>query len=148
VEIAGKHDPFLPPYVPALLVGELASPPSDDDDDDEEYVILLNKYSLVPEHILLVTKAHQSQQSPLYPPDLLAAYDLLFAAQRAGRPFFAFYNCGDRSGASQHHKHMQLMPCEQGDPPIEKLARAAKLETTGRSSLHLTSPYLTSHSHS
>jgi ATP adenylyltransferase len=83
----------------------------------------------VEEHFLLVTKAYQSQQSPLFPSDLLQAYDLLDAARRTGRPFFGFYNCGDRSGASQHHKHLQFLP---GTPPLEALARAARLEVADR----------------
>ena len=38
-------DPFLPPYVPNLLVKEC-----------EEGVVLLNKFCVVPRHFLLVTK--------------------------------------------------------------------------------------------
>jgi ATP adenylyltransferase len=70
----------------------------------------------------------QSQSTPLLPTDLLAAYKLLKAAQSAGRPMFAFYNCGDRSGASQAHKHMQFLPLEDPDGfPTEKLAKNAKM---------------------
>lgn len=35
------------------------------------------------------------------------------------------------SGASQPHKHMQLIPIEEDGPPIEKLARKAGLEVLG-----------------
>jgi ATP adenylyltransferase len=135
-------NPFLPPYVPNLYVGELAS-------EDGDHVILvrarglllpgphsrstqLNKYSVVPEHFLLVTREQVSQQSPLFPADLVHTYDLLDAARAAGRPSFAFYNCGDRSGASQHHKHLQVLPTEPAGPPIERLARAATLQVQAR----------------
>ncbi|OSC97448.1 HIT-like protein [Trametes coccinea BRFM310] len=118
-----RHDPFAPPYVPNLYIGEVR-----DEAEGNAYVILFNKYSVVPHHILMVTKDFQSQTSPLMPPDLVQAYLFLVAAKKAGRTFFAFYNCGDQSGASQPHKHLQLIPIEDDGPPIERLARAAKIE--------------------
>ncbi|KAF5389385.1 hypothetical protein D9757_004244 [Collybiopsis confluens] len=84
LEPASKVDPFAPPYDPGLYVGDL----------DEDYVVLLNKYSVLPRHFLLITKEFQSQTSPLMPDDLLQAYSLLVAAKKAGRRMFAFYNCG------------------------------------------------------
>lgn len=122
-----KPDPFAPPYVPNLYLGELR-----DELEDAEYVILLNKYSVVPNHFLLVTKDYQSQTSPLRPGDLVQTYKLLIAAQRMGRSFFAFYNCGNLSGASQPHKHVQLIPLEDDGPPVEKLARATKVDYPDR----------------
>ncbi|KAJ6500173.1 ATP adenylyltransferase-domain-containing protein [Mycena vitilis] len=118
-------DPFLPPYNPNLYIGELR-----DDDNAEDYVVLLNKYSVVPQHFLLVTKEFRSQASPLSPPDLVQTYLLLAAARKARHNLFAFYNCGDNSGASQAHKHVQFIPLEDEDgPPIDYLARSVKLET-------------------
>ncbi|KZT10673.1 HIT-like protein [Laetiporus sulphureus 93-53] len=122
-----KSDPFAPPYVPNLYLGELR-----DEQEDAEYVILFNKYSIVPHHFLMVTKEYQPQTKPLLPPDLVQVYMLLLAAQRAGRRFFAFYNCGDLSGASQPHKHVQLLPLEDDGPPIERLARATKIDYPDR----------------
>ncbi|EIM83050.1 uncharacterized protein STEHIDRAFT_102585 [Stereum hirsutum FP-91666 SS1] len=121
----GKPDPFMPPYVPNLYIGELK-----DEEEGDEYVFLLNKYSVVPYHFLMVTKDFQSQTSPLMPPDLVNAYSTLVAARKLGKPLFAFYNCGDVSGASQPHKHLQFIPIDDEDgPPIEQLARSARLET-------------------
>ncbi|KAJ7130854.1 ATP adenylyltransferase-domain-containing protein [Mycena crocata] len=115
-----KHDPFEPPYNPNLYVGELR-----DEDNAEDYVVLLNKYAVVPQHFLLVTKEFRSQASPLLPPDLVQTYLLLAAARKARHNLFAFYNCGDNSGASQAHKHVQFIPLEDEDgPPIEYLARS------------------------
>ncbi|KAJ7772644.1 ATP adenylyltransferase-domain-containing protein [Mycena maculata] len=120
----GSGDPFEPPYNPNLYVGELR-----DENNAEEYVVLLNKYSVVPQHFLLVTKEFQSQASPLMPPDLVQTYLLLAAARKARQNLFAFYNCGDNSGASQAHKHVQFIPLEDEDgPPVEYLARSVKLE--------------------
>ncbi|KAI0339771.1 hypothetical protein BDW22DRAFT_1335536 [Trametopsis cervina] len=131
-----KFDPFAPPYVPNLLLGELK-----DETEGEEYVVLFNKFSVVPEHILLVTKAFHSQTSPLMPPDIIQAYRLLAAARNAGRNFFAFYNCGDNSGASQPHKHLQLIPTTPDGPPVEKLAKATGIETMERPFTLSTLPY-------
>ncbi|KAH8990532.1 HIT-like domain-containing protein [Lactarius akahatsu] len=119
-----RTDPFQPPYNPNLYVGELK-----DEEEGTEYVVLLNKYSVVEEHFLLVTKEFQSQTSPLEPSDLVQAYLLLRAANKAGNHLFAFYNCGEQSGASQAHKHLQFLPTADEDgPPIERLAKAARID--------------------
>ncbi|KAG8742671.1 bifunctional AP-4-A phosphorylase/ADP sulfurylase [Ceratobasidium sp. 414] len=118
-----KPDPFAPPYVTDLYVGELK-----DELDGDEYVILVH---------------FEPQDSPLTPPDLTQAYLLIRAARKSSRPVFAFYNCGKDSGASQPHKHIQLIPTkedgesddnEEGDededrrPPAEGLIARLKIE--------------------
>lgn len=35
---------------------------------------------------------------------------------------------GDLSGASQPHKHVQLLPVEDDGPPVEKLARSIRID--------------------
>jgi len=82
----------------------------------------------VRDHFILVTKKYASQNAPLTPPDLVQAYLFLVAAKKAGKHFMAFYNCGDRSGASQPHKHIQFIPIEDDGPPIERLARVQNPE--------------------
>jgi len=126
---SGKvSDPFAPPYNPNLYVGEMK-----DDESQEEFVVLLNKYSVIPHHFLMVTKEFRPQSSPLMPSELLHAYLLLLSQRRSGRKFFSFYNCGNDSGASQAHKHIQFVPFDgEGGPPIERLARQAQLEFTDR----------------
>ncbi|KAF8520474.1 ATP adenylyltransferase-domain-containing protein [Hysterangium stoloniferum] len=119
----GHIDPFAPPYNPKLLVGEL-------DVEGEDYIVLLNKYSVVRGHFLLVTKEYQSQNSPLLPPDLLQAYLLLVASYQAGKNHMAFYNCGELSGASQPHKHLQFIPVDNEGPPIERLIKSQIVEAT------------------
>ncbi|KAI0074645.1 hypothetical protein K474DRAFT_1647701 [Panus rudis PR-1116 ss-1] len=135
-EKGSKPDPFAPPYIPNLYLGELR-----DEEDGADYVVLFNKYSVVPHHILLVTKEFHSQTAPLLPPDLVQTYQLLIAARNAGRKFFAFYNCGNFSGASQPHKHLQLIPIEDDGPPVERLARAAHIESPDRPFALSTLPY-------
>ena len=74
---------------------------------------------------------YQSQSAPLTPADLLQTYLLLLNANlTCGRPYFSFFNCGVKSGASQPHKHVQFLPILQGfgGPPIERVARGIKLD--------------------
>ncbi|KZO92600.1 HIT-like protein [Calocera viscosa TUFC12733] len=122
-----KKDPFAPPYVEKLVIGELKQ-----EDGESQYVALLNKYSVVQNHFLLVTKDYASQSSAPTPGDLAVTYSLLQAGQRAGTEMFAFYNCGEQSGASQHHKHLQFLwpdaGAPAGGPPIERLAQQAHVK--------------------
>ncbi|CCO36412.1 hypothetical protein BN14_10546 [Rhizoctonia solani AG-1 IB] len=128
-----KPDPFAPPYVPDLFIGELK-----DELDGDEYVILLNKFSVIPGHFLMVTKGFQPQNSPLTPPDLTQAYLLIRASQKSKSPIFAFYNCGIDSGASQAHKHIQFISTkdEEADdddeddsrPPVEAYVQRLNIE--------------------
>lgn len=99
-----------------MLIGEIVT-------DDGSYAVLLNKYAVVRDHFLVITKEYASQNAPLTPTDLVQAYQFLVAAKKAGKQLLAFYNCGDRSGASQSHKHIQFIPVDGDGPPIEKLAR-------------------------
>ncbi|KAF9241581.1 hypothetical protein BU15DRAFT_87164 [Melanogaster broomeanus] len=123
---AVKKDPFAPPYVPQLYVGDLSL--EDADYGKTDYVVLLNKFSVVPHHFLLVTKEFRPQTSPLLPQDLVQTYLLLLAARQANKRYIAFYNCGTNSGASQSHKHVQFIELENDGPPVERLARRATLE--------------------
>ncbi|KDQ21308.1 hypothetical protein BOTBODRAFT_25725 [Botryobasidium botryosum FD-172 SS1] len=133
VKVVPQADPFAPPYVAALHVGDLKSADSESDSlAKAEYVVLLNKYSVVPHHFLVVTKEFKSQTTPLSPPDLVNMYLFLRAAMKAGQTLLGYYNCGDRSGASQAHKHVQFLPVGEDGPPIERIARAQQVEAPDR----------------
>ena len=74
---------------------------------------------------------YQSQSAPLTPADLLQTYLLMLNANlTCGRPYFSFFNCGAKSGASQPHKHVQFLPTLQGfgGPPVERVARGIRLD--------------------
>ncbi|CAG8433615.1 10915_t:CDS:2 [Diversispora eburnea] len=77
-KVVPKVDPFAP-YDQQLFVEEY-----------EKYIILLNKYCIIPKHLLVVTKEYESQANPLNPND-----------------FDAF----------QSHKHMQILTLSD-DPPM------------------------------
>ncbi|CDS12938.1 hypothetical protein LRAMOSA05122 [Lichtheimia ramosa] len=105
-----KINPFLPPH-PSLKVKDL-----------DEHTVVLNKYCVVPHHALIVTKEYKSQTQPLFPEDLVATWKCMTTAY-GYTPAMAFYNCGPFSGASQPHKHIQILPLtkEQPQPPIKAL---------------------------
>ncbi|KAG1731504.1 ATP adenylyltransferase-domain-containing protein [Suillus paluster] len=144
-EASKKSDPFTPPYVPNLYVGDLRDVSSGTDYAILLKCIQLNKFSAVPHHFLLVTKEFLPQTSPLLPHDLVQTYLLLLAARKARKNYFAFYNSfikgGSNSGASQHHKHIQFIEAEDDGPPIERLARAANLEVSGKPFSLTSMPY-------
>lgn len=78
--------------------------------EEDEFRIVLNKFPVIPHHFLLVTKTYESQNSPLTPTQL---YDTIRILRELGKEsekrWFAFYNCGAESGASQPHKHIQFL---------------------------------------
>lgn len=88
------HDPFLP-WEPALFVADV----------NDAYVCLLNKYPLLRHHALLTTRAFAEQEEPLARSDFEALWLCL-----AERDALGFYNAGPIAGASQRHRHFQLVP--------------------------------------
>lgn len=101
-------DPFLP-YDPKLFVADVG----------DAHVLLLNKFPVVADHLLLVTRAFEPQDEPFTLADL-EALDAVSRGQRA----LAFYNAGRIAGASQAHRHLQLVPEEV---PLEPQIRAGTL---------------------
>ena len=89
-----KFNPFLPPE-PALTVGQVSSTHS----------AVLNKFNVVEHHLLIVTKQFENQETLLTPGDFEALW--LCMAEYEG---LGFYNGGKEGGASQEHKHLQLVP--------------------------------------
>ena len=86
-------DPFLP-YEQDLYVG----------DAGDAHVVLFNKFAVIEDHLLIVTVEFEHQDRPL------TAKDFAALARCWGSGDLAFYNCGTISGASQRHKHLQLIP--------------------------------------
>ncbi len=109
-------NPFLP-YEPDLWVGHFS----------ESHTCLLNKFNVVDHHLLIVTRHYEAQDTWLTEADFAA-----LAIGLAGIDGLAFYNGGQAAGASQHHKHLQLVPlpiAPAGPPlPIESLVTATQLD--------------------
>src|SRR5512139_3870429 len=122
---AGKPtNPFLP-HEQALFVADVSS----------THLALLNKYNVVDRHILIVTREFVDQRALLTPQDMEALWRCM-----AEYPSLGFYNGGAEAGASQSHKHLQLVPlplAPEGPPvPIDPLlARAAPAAAGGAASL-------------
>jgi len=107
-------NPFLP-YDPDLFVAEVSP----------THVALLNKFNVVDHHLVIVTHAFEPQEALLTRKDCAAL--LICLAEIDG---LGFYNAGPAAGASQHHKHLQLIPLSAlSNPqlPIEPLLRSVKM---------------------
>jgi sulfate adenylyltransferase (ADP) / ATP adenylyltransferase len=87
-------NPFLP-YDRDLFVADLSP----------THVCLLNKYNVVDHHLLIITRAYEAQEDLLTLSDWEALWVCLHQIDGLG-----FYNSGKQAGASQPHKHLQLLP--------------------------------------
>ncbi|NJL47290.1 MAG: phosphorylase [Leptolyngbyaceae cyanobacterium SM2_5_2] len=96
-KVGQDFNPFLP-YDEDLFVANLS----------DTHLCLLNKYNVVDHHILIITRAFEDQDTWL----TLADFEAL-AFCMAEMDGLAFYNGGQLAGASQRHKHLQLVP-----PPL------------------------------
>ena len=107
-------NPFLP-YEPDLFVADLS----------DTHLVLLNKFNVIDHHLLIVTRRFELQENLLNPADFRALFDCITQFESLG-----FYNGGPAAGASQPHKHLQIvpLPLDESAPhlPIEPLLAAAR----------------------
>lgn len=78
---------------------------------------MLNKFAVVPEHFILATTDFKPQTHVLEESDLEATLACIAAYENARKDdahnqegLYAFFNSGEHSGASQPHRHIQLLP--------------------------------------
>jgi ATP adenylyltransferase len=111
---ARPADPFLP-YDPMLFVADVS----------HTHLALLNKFPVLDHHVLIVTRTFAPQETLLDTGDFAA-----LAACMAEFEALGFYNGGREAGASQDHKHLQLVPLSLAPGrtglPIEPLLRHAR----------------------
>jgi ATP adenylyltransferase len=104
-----KGNPFLP-YEKELFVADVSP----------THIALLNKFNVMERHLLIVTRKFEDQDDLLTPADFSALWTCMAEYDAVG-----FYNGGEAAGASQPHKHLQIVPlplAEQGPPvPIQPL---------------------------
>ncbi|QOT80373.1 ATP adenylyltransferase family protein [Cupriavidus basilensis] len=109
-------DLFLP-YDPDLFVADIS----------ETHLALLNKFNVLDHHLLIVTRRFEPQDALLN----LADFEALLACM-AEFDGLGFYNGGAAAGASQRHKHLQLVPlplASEGPAlPIAPLLAAARID--------------------
>ncbi|MCT7950421.1 phosphorylase [Ancylothrix sp. C2] len=87
-------NPFLP-YEEDLFVADLS----------ETHLCLLNKFNVVDYHLLIVTRVFEEQETWLNLADFEAMELVLNEFDG-----LVFYNSGRLAGASQRHKHLQVVP--------------------------------------
>lgn len=108
-------DPFLP-YDPDLFVADIS----------DTHLALLNKFNVLAHHLLIVTRRFEPQEALLTVADFAA---LLACMAEFGS--LGFYNGGKVAGASQAHKHLQIVPLpftEDGPAlPIGPLLASARI---------------------
>ncbi len=111
---AGKNtNPFLEPER-ELTVADIS----------DSHRAILNKFNVVEHHLLLITREFENQDMLLTQQDFEALW--LCMAEYNG---LVFYNGGREAGASQQHKHLQMIPLPLAPTgpaiPIEPLLAAA-----------------------
>lgn len=95
VRASGQElSPFLPPEAD-LTIGPVG----------DRHIAVLNKFNVVEHHLLIVTRQFEDQDALLNEEDFLALWLCLREFDSLG-----FYNGGAAAGASQKHKHLQLVP--------------------------------------
>jgi ATP adenylyltransferase len=109
-------NPFLP-YEKDLFVTDLSP----------THLCLLNKFNVVDYHLLIVTRTFEEQENLLNGEDFAALWACMQEIDG-----LAFYNGGKIAGASQRHKHLQLIPLpfipEESYLPIEPAIASAVFE--------------------
>ncbi|WP_315857134.1 ATP adenylyltransferase [Synechococcus sp. ATX 2A4] len=105
-----RPNPFLP-WEQQLEVERLAS----------SHAVILNKYPVQAGHLLLITQDWAPQSGWLGASDWQAV-----AHVDADTTGLWFFNSSGRAGASQPHRHLQLLPRHRGEPncPLEPALRA------------------------
>jgi ATP adenylyltransferase len=111
---AAAVNPFLP-FDPNLFVADVSA----------THVALLNKFNLVANHLIIATRRFVPQEVLLDGEDFAALCACL--AQLDG---LGFYNAGAAAGASQPHKHLQMIPLPLGtggaSTPIDEALAAMR----------------------
>jgi ATP adenylyltransferase len=100
-QVDRDFNPFLP-LDPELFIGEVSP----------RHLSVLNKFNVLDHHLLIVTRGFEPQETLLTLDDFEA-----LAGCMGEMDGFGFYNGGTVAGASQAHKHLQLVPLPLGDGP-------------------------------
>lgn len=87
-------DPFQP-YEEDLFVTDISP----------THFCLLNKYNVIDHHLLIITRDYADQEELITLEDFAALWACLVEIDGVG-----LYNAGKTAGASQPHKHLQLVP--------------------------------------
>ncbi|MBI5101519.1 MAG: phosphorylase [Nitrospirae bacterium] len=113
-----KGNPFLP-YEKELFVTDVSP----------THIAILNKFNVMERHLLIVTREFEDQENVLTPSDFSALWSCMSEYDAVG-----FYNGGEAAGASQPHKHLQIVPLPLADegPPVPIQPLIDEVTDTGR----------------
>jgi ATP adenylyltransferase len=108
-----QANPFLP-HDEELFVDHVST----------THLCVLNKFNVVDHHLLIVTREFEHQESALTLNDFEALWLCMAEYDALG-----FYNAGVVAGASQPHKHLQMVPLPLAPDgpatPVDPLVQAA-----------------------
>jgi len=111
-----ETNPFLSPEED-LLVADIS----------DTHIAILNKFNVVDHHLLLVTRRFEEQEMLLTESDFEALWACMIEFN-----CLAFYNGGHEAGASQRHKHLQIVPLPLAPKgpsvPIEALFKQKNID--------------------
>ena len=88
-------------------------------DISNTHLSLLNKFNVIEHHLLIVTNTFKHQETLLTVRDFQAIWRCMTEFEG-----LAFYNGGEIAGASQDHKHLQLIPL-----PMASTGREVPMES-------------------
>jgi len=123
-----SDNPFLP-YDRDLFVADIS----------RTHVGLLNKFNVMKNHLLIVTRDFEHQETLLTHADFEALWTCLTEIDSLG-----FYNGGTAAGASQPHKHLQIapLPIANEGPAIPMEPLLAREPATGATNTLRSLPFL------
>lgn len=99
IPVSSTLDPFLPSQLhPSHIVTSIST----------KHTLILNKFYTINEHSILITKQYERQETLLNLQDIEAWFFCISSIKALG-----FYNSNSDAGASQPHKHMQLIPLNE-----------------------------------
>lgn len=131
-------DPFAYSPLPKLYITDLSP----------THYLVLNKFAITEEHFILATREFKPQTHVLERADLEGALECVKAFRDNGG-LFVFFNGGEHSGASQPHRHLQMLPVQRmkdglregspwevlasklGEAPFQTFAEKISLEVSG-----------------
>ena len=102
-KVPGRN-PFLP-YNEKLLITDV-----------DDHVLIFNKYCLTRLHMILITKKMEAQSARITINTFIALNKVLYSLDE-NTSWIAFYNSSVEAGASQLHRHFQIIPMELPDIP-------------------------------
>ena len=117
-----SFNPFAGPFQSGAHVFDLGV--------SNEYRLILNKFPVLPHHVLLISSEWVTQTDPLTASDLKMAWNVFESLRMEddNQNPMMFLNSGKMSGATQMHRHLHLIPNCGPSLLINEIADSLKKE--------------------